>query len=89
MDQNFNLALQLMGVGMITVFFILFFIIILGNVIIWFVNRFIPEASAVVSSSVKKGSTTIDPKIIAAIVSAVKTVTGGKGNVVRIERENK
>lgn len=89
MNENFELALQLLGIGMLTVFAILFLIVLLGNVIIRFVNRFIPEAEVAVATPVKTASSAIDPKIMAAIVSAVKIVTGGKGSVVKIERERK
>ncbi|MBN1924998.1 MAG: hypothetical protein JW798_04115, partial [Prolixibacteraceae bacterium] len=59
------------------------------NAIIRFVNRFIPEANLIVATPAKPASSAIDPKIMAVIVSAVKIVTAGKGNVVKIEREKK
>lgn len=85
MESNFDLALELLGVGMITVFFILFIVVFLGNVIIQFVNRFIPEIKTI-PAVVTPNSSTIDPKKMAAIVAAVQIVSEGKGKVVNVEK---
>lgn len=84
--ENFDLALQLLGIGMLTVFTILFLVVFLGNLIIRFVNRYIPVTETV-SKIASSNSSSIDSKKIAAIVSAVQIVTSGKGKVVNIEKK--
>lgn len=84
--NNFGLALELMGVGMITVFIILSLVVIVGNLIIRFVNRFMPEEIASVVTGVNNRTGDINSKKMAAIVSAVNIVTRGKGKVTKIEK---
>ena len=86
MSENFELALQLLGIGMVTVFTILVLVILIGNIIIKFVNRFIPEAPKVVSSR-GRSSGGISSGKMAAIVAAVQMATNGKGSVTSIEKE--
>jgi len=85
MSENFQLALQLLGVGMITVFAILFLVVFIGNSIIRFVNRFVGE-ELVVAPPKKEVQQVIDQQKMAAIVSAVQIVTQGKGRVVKVEK---
>lgn len=80
--ENIGLAIELLGVGMITVFTILFLVILIGNLIIRFVNKYVPEEAV---SRTPPGSNTGSSKI-AAIVSTVKVLTGGRGNVTKIEK---
>ena len=85
MDEGFSTALMLLAVGMITVFTILALIVIFGNILISLVNKFIPEAKiSKVVSSVAQGA--IDPRKMAAIVSAVDVVTEGKAKVTSISK---
>ena len=85
MNSNFEIALQLLGIGMITVFLILFLVVFLGNAIIRFVNRYIPQTQPLSSKqSIQKQE--ISAGKMAAIVAAVQTVTEGKGRVVKIEK---
>lgn len=85
MSEEFNTAFMLLAIGMITVFTILALIVIFGNVLILFVNKFIPEAkvSAVISRATQ-GS--IDPQKLAVIVSAVDVVTEGRAKVTSITK---
>lgn len=85
MSGNFEIALQLLGVGMLTVFMILFIVVFLGNLIIRFVNRFVPQTQTNIAVS-KTVETGIHPGNMAAIVAAVNTVTNGKGKVVKVEK---
>ena len=85
MNGNFEIALQLLGVGMLTVFLILFIVVFLGNVIIRFVNKFLPPAQPKLAVS-KTTNTGIDSGKMAAIVAAVQAVTNGKGKVVKVEK---
>lgn len=85
MNGNFDIAIELLGVGMITVFLILFLVVFIGYVIIKLVNRYLPQVQPlpVVSKII---TSAIHPDKMAAIVSAVQTVTNGKGKVVKVEK---
>lgn len=85
MNDNFEIALQLLGIGMLTVFMILFIVVFLGNAIIRFVNRFLPPAQSKLAVA-KPATTGIHPGKMAAIVAAVQAVTEGKGKVVKVEK---
>ena len=78
-------SLFLMIVGMVTVFTVLCLVVLLGNIIIRFVNRFLPE-EAVAAKPSASAAHAIDPKVYSAICSAVSTVTGGKGSVVDVKK---
>lgn len=86
MSENFELALQLLGIGMLTVFTILLLVIIIGNIIIKFVNRFMPEAPKAMVNS-RGASTGISSGKMAAIVAAVQVATNGNGKVTAIEKQ--
>ena len=84
--SDIGMALQLMGVGMITVFIILSLVVLIGNLIIRFVNKYLPEE---IGSKIQKAADKAEEfnrKKVAAIVSAVKIVTEGKGRVTKIEK---
>lgn len=81
-----EIALELLGVGMVTVFLILSLVVLLGNSIIWFVNRFVPEiekATAVITGTPESKQ---DPRKLAVIVSAVNKVTNGAARITKIEK---
>lgn len=83
MSQGISTALSLMLIGMITVGFILFVVVAVGNVIIRVTNRIkVPE----VIKAVRTSKETFSANKMAAIVSAVNTVTQGKGRVSKIEK---
>ena len=84
--NEFSIALELLGVGMITVFIILALVVLIGNLIIRFVNKYIPEEAAKVTPAVVGQKNGLNPKTMAAIVSAVNIVTSGKGKVSKIEK---
>jgi oxaloacetate decarboxylase gamma subunit len=87
MDNNIQSALILLLVGMLSVFLILLMVVVTGNLLIRFVNRFASEPARVSSGSVKKTSLkTVDYKTLAAISAAVEVVTGGKGRIEKIEK---
>ena len=87
MDEGFSTALMLLAVGMITVFTILALIVIFGNILISLVNKFIPETKvSKMVSMVAQGA--IEPRKMAAIVSAVDIVTEGKAKVTSITKVN-
>ncbi len=84
--KDMEIALELLGVGIVTVFLILSLVVILGNVIIRFVNRFIPGVQEVSTPIGDASKSEIHPKKMAAIVSAVNMVTKGSGRVTRIKK---
>lgn len=81
-------ALQLLVVGMLTVFMILLIVIFLGKGLIALVNKFAPEEQvsqkkvAAVSSVV----TPVDAQTKSIIDAAVSQLTGGKGIVSKIQK---
>lgn len=78
-------ALKLMLTGMSTVFIILILVVLLGNIIIQLTNKYAPSPLALTEN--KRGKNPeIDPKKMAAIVSAVQVTTQGRGVVSSIER---
>lgn len=85
MDNIILEALQLLAVGMITVFLILMIVIYLGKGLILLVNKFAPE-EVVVSKVVSQAKTDVDATTKAVIDAAVSQVTNGKGVVTKIEK---
>lgn len=86
MSENYQEALMLLGVGMVTVAIILGVVVLVGNGIILFVNRFLPIAEGNGNGFISRPGLT-DSSKIAAISTAVKLVTQGKGQIVKIEKK--
>ena len=85
MNEGFSMALMLLAVGMITVFTILALIVVVGNILISLVNKYIPESK--ISKVVRiAASGAIDSRKMAAIVSAVDVISGGTANVTSITK---
>jgi oxaloacetate decarboxylase gamma subunit len=85
--SEMEIALELLGVGMVTVFIILALVVVLGDLIIRIVNRFMPEIQKLNSPAVEPvAATQSNPKKLAAIVSAINIVTKGTGRVSKIEK---
>ncbi|MGL1886503.1 MAG: OadG family protein [Reichenbachiella sp.] len=84
MSEEINTAFLLMGVGMITVFIVLLCVVVLGNILINFVNKFVPAPS---SPTAKQASPAeIPASKIAAITSAIEVFTKGKGQITSIKK---
>ena len=83
MSSEISTALTLLLVGMITVFVVLFLVYFAGNLLISFVNKYIPEAELV---SPKEQ---VDPRKLAVITAVVDQITGGQGNITEIKKINK
>ena len=81
-------AIQLMVVGMLTVFCILIIVILLGSLLIKLVNKFAPEevqakkSVAAASNAVQQ----VDSTVKSVIDAAVSQITGGKGHVTKITK---
>ncbi len=86
MSQNLSSALILLITGTITVFLILWLLVIIGGLIIRLTNKYLPVPEAVVKAGDNLKS--VPAGTLAAIVAAVEIVTGGKGKVDKIEKES-
>ena len=87
-----QLALQLLAIGMITVFLILFLVVQTARILIRVVNRYWPGEPSPLLAGTPSGSDppkNIDPKIVAAISGVVSHLTEGKGTVKNIKRKEK
>ena len=78
--ENLGIGLQLMIVGMSTVFLILLIVIWGGKLLINVVNKIAPEE---VASPKKTASApaTVDANTMAILQQVVSQITGGKGKV--------
>lgn len=80
--DNLGIGVQLMVVGMLTVFAILLIVINLGKVLINVVNKIAPEEEAAPKKVASKASVaTIDANTKAILDQVVNQITGGKGRV--------
>jgi oxaloacetate decarboxylase gamma subunit len=86
MSESFDQAWVLLGVGMVTVFSVLLLVVIIGNTLIFFVNRFLSGDSSGPPPD-QTGNGAIHPAKVAAIVAGVKNVTAGRGNVIDIRKK--
>lgn len=86
MGDYLQQALMLLGVGMVTVFIILWIVVLVGNGIILFVNRFIPlkEVAPLKSTGLSHG---MEATRLAAITAAVQIATQGQGRIISIEKK--
>lgn len=82
MSENYQLALQLLLVGMLSVFFILGIVVGLGKMLILTVNKFTPDIKP---SSIQKVKS-LDNKKIVVLTSVVDIVTLGKGVIRSIKK---
>ena len=82
MSENYQLALQLLIVGMLSVFFILGIVVTLGKTLIFAVNKFSPEVKPSVIRRVKS----LENKKIAVITSVVDLITNGQGVISSIKK---
>lgn len=81
--QSFDIAVELLVVGMITVWLVLFLVVGVGHISKLFVNRFAPEE--VVSSPTSKPGVLNNNKLT-AITAAVNIASKGEAKVAKIER---
>ena len=84
--ENIGIALQLMVVGMITVFIILIIVIQLGKLLIWTVNKIAPEEVVAPKGKPTSTVTKIDAQTLSIIQAASTKLTNGKGSIKNIER---
>ena len=80
-----EMGLSMLAIGMITVFFILFFVVAAGNILIRVINRFF---AIDLNIPAKTDSSSDVKNKMAAIIAAVDVATAGKGNVTSIKKLN-
>lgn len=79
--ENIAFGLQLMIVGMLTVFAILLIVIYGGKLLIAAVNKFAPEEEKKPAKGTATPASTVDAATMAILQEAVRQITGGKGTV--------
>lgn len=79
--EYLGVGLQLMIVGMCTVFVILLIVIFGGKLLINVVNKIAPEEVATAKKAVATQIGTVDTSTMAVLQEVVKQLTGGKGHV--------
>ena len=87
MNPLINEALQLMAIGMVTVFCILLIVIFLGTVLIKLVNKFAPEE--VIAKKIAPAANAVqqvDATVKAVIDATIAQITGGKGHATKITK---
>ena len=84
-DTTMNLSpYMLMLIGLSTVFCILLLVIVFGNMLIWCVNKFLPEEPKPLKNPTAANA--VDPNVRQAIELAVCQLTGGKKSVESIQK---
>ena len=87
MPQDFNLAVDILIVGMITVFIVLSLVVLTGHLIILMVNSRVAagETKELPQPQPSEAHSPL-PIHIAAIVATVEAVTHGKGQITKIKK---
>lgn len=78
--ENLGIGLELMIVGMCTVFLILLIVIQGGKLLIRAVNKIAPE-EVVPARKAAPSAAKIDPSVMSILQETVKQLTGGKGHL--------
>ena len=87
MSENFIEALELLVVGMFTVFVILLIVIYFGKLLILAVNKWAPEEDeSPKKAAPAKAVQAVDATVKAVIDAAVSQLTGGKGHASKITK---
>lgn len=81
--ENMGLGLELMGIGMVTVFVILLIVIFGSRLLISIINRIAPEESKPQKAAPAADDTAAVRPVLDA---AVAQLTGGKGHIVKITK---
>lgn len=84
--ENLGIGLELMIVGMTTVFLILLVVIYGGKLLIRVVNRIAPEEVQKARQTVAAQSGNADPAVMAVLGEVVKQLTGGKGRITSVKK---
>lgn len=84
--MDISIGLQLMVVGMCTVFLILMIVIWGGKLLIKVVNKIAPEEVANAKKTAAAAGAAIDGNTMAILQQVVSQITGGKGQVSSAKR---
>lgn len=79
--ENLGIGIELMVVGMLTVFCILLIVINLGKLLIKVVNAVAPEEKVAPKKAAVAAPAAIDATTMAILEQTVSQLTGGKGRV--------
>lgn len=85
LDANLVNALQLMLIGMSTVFVVLLIVIGCGNLLITVVNKYLPEEEKPAAKQAQNTGA-VSSDVAQAINLAISKLTNGKGKAEKIER---
>lgn len=86
--SDLSVAFELLAVGMITVFIILFLVYLIGYTIILTVNKYFPNLEPA-TTKVVKSTTEISQKNIAVLTAVIHKITSGKGRISHVEKLKK
>lgn len=87
MNDNVNLALQLLLVGMGSVFIILGIVVLVGRSLISIVNKYSPAVEKPAINRKKSATTTsLDAKNLAVLTAVVDTITKQRGVLTTVEK---
>lgn len=86
MTENINLAVQVLLVGMVSVFLILGMVVGIGRSLIYLVNRFSPAPAVVAKKNKASLSNNLSPQRIAVLTAVVDRVTNQKGIIKSIQK---
>lgn len=81
--ENISTGLQLLGVGMVTVFVILLIVIYGSKLLITIINKVAPEEVKAAKNAAPEG---VDPSVRPVLDAAVAQLTGGKGHIVKVTK---
>ena len=84
--ENLMQSLQLLGIGLTTVFSVLLLIIFFGNMLIRLINKYAPVEEAQKSKAVSSTPNPVDANVAQAINMAISQITKGKSKADKIER---
>lgn len=84
--ENLGIGVELMVVGMLTVFCILLIVINLGKLLIQVVNKVAPEEVVAPKKNAAAAPAAIDATTMAILEQTVAQITGGKGHVASAKR---
>lgn len=81
-----DIAINLLVIGMITVFVILSLVVLSGNILIFIVNKYFPTDRVKYAFDAISEKPPVAHKILTVILTAIEIYTQGKGKVTSIEK---
>ncbi len=89
MTGNYETALMLLAIGMITVFLILLLVVVVSKLMIIIINKYFSDFDNDDSRFNKKPDELIGPEQFAGVIAAVEFITEGKGQIGTIKKITK